>query len=80
MRIVTIEDKNAVACGQFLSARTPEGNLTVTYADPKNGRLVLNIYPKTDENVKRIAGQIKMFKAHVFERGRQLDTTNFTGA
>lgn len=80
MNKTELTDTNAEFIGLNNSMRLPPGLYVVSYHDKKNARLVLNVYTATAENVKRIAGQIKMFKAAVFEAGQRLDDAQFLGA
>jgi hypothetical protein len=75
----TLTDEHAGNLGHNVSTKLRKGMYVVVYADVKNGRIVLNVYPSTGENIKRIKRQIGMFKARVFEAGQQLDESMFGG-
>ena len=76
---VTLTDQHADNLGSNLSAKLRRGMYVVVYADGKNGRIVVNIYPRSAENTPRIKRQIAMFKARVFEAGKRLDESIFGG-
>lgn len=70
----TAEQAHNVA--RRLSRRIHKGTCVVTYDDPKNNRIVLNIYSLTPDNLPRILRQIATFKATVFERGLVIDAAS----
>lgn len=76
---ITLTDQHADNLGTNLSAKLRRGMYVVVYADGKNGRIVVNIYPRSAENTARINRQIAKFKARVFEAGKRLDETIFGG-
>jgi hypothetical protein len=76
---LTFTDRHAEDAGRYLSRSVKRGLYLVVYPDAKNGRLVINLYTGTPDNVKRIARQIKVNKASVFENGARLDDSQFTG-
>lgn len=76
---ITLTDQHANNLGGHLSKKLRSGLYVVVYADGKNGRIVVNIYPRSAENTARIKRQIAMFKARVFEAGKRLDESIFGG-
>lgn len=79
MSDLNFTDRHAEDAGRYLSRSVKRGLYLVVYPDAKNGRLVINLYTGTPDNVKRIARQIKVNKASVFENGARLDDSQFTG-
>lgn len=74
---LTLTSENAEMVGHNLSTKLNQNFYVVAYNDPKNGRVVLNIYPNTPESCNRIAEQIRTKKAAVFSRGQRVDKTMF---
>lgn len=72
----TFTPEQSLNVARRLSRRIRKGACVVTYDDPKNNRIVLNIYSLTPDNLKRIQRQITNFKATVFERGLEIDFTS----
>jgi hypothetical protein len=78
-KTLILTDSHADNLGYNLSSKLRAGLYVVVYADGKNGRIVVNIYPQSAENTARIKRQIGTFKARVFEAGRRLDESIFGG-
>lgn len=79
MDVRQFDSQDASAAGRTFGKHIARGFYLVVYPDAKNGRLVTYLYHNTAENVARIARLIKTQKAVVFENGRRLDDSQFTG-
>ena len=68
MSDLNFTDRHAEDAGRYLSRSVKRGLYLVVYPDTG-----------TPDNVKRIARQIKVNKAVVYENGARLDDSQFTG-
>lgn len=63
----------AQTLGAWLSSKLKASLNVAIYADEKNGRVCINLYPDGDLTPKRLAGQIKTNGATVFNSGKPIN-------